>query len=234
MIHSANYEDNEEYTYFDENLTITLGYPIKNCLNVVVDVLRASSTIVTAMANGVDEIIFIDSKRDLLGLKKDGFLLVGEYKGLKLQKFDVGNSPVDLMDAIYNGGYKKVALKTTNTTKKLANMKEDTFIFASTLNISATIDFLSNIDKGVKINLMAVGGRNGFTEDLSVVLSLYSFLNDGIDINHEFLKNCILKSKNARYLSSIGYSKDIEFISRIDLYDDIVPMMIDGIIRAVQ
>jgi phosphosulfolactate phosphohydrolase-like enzyme len=151
-----------------------------------------------------------------------------------LPKFDIGNSPVDLIDAISNGDYTKVALKTTNTTKRLANMKDETFIFSSTLNISATVDFLSNLDEKIKINLMAVGGRNGFTEDLSVVLSLYAILNDDIDINYGFLKDCIFNSKNARYLSSIGYSKDIEFIiSKINTYD-VVPMMVDGVIKPVQ
>jgi len=237
VIHSADYKKNEKDDYYDnynDNLSITIGHPKKNRLNVVVDVLRASSTIITALANGIDEIIFLDNDKDLLKLKKDGFLLVGEYKGLKLPKFDIGNSPVDLINAIGNGDYTKVALKTTNTTRRLANMNDETFIFSSTLNISATVDFLSNLDEKIKINLMAVGGRNGFTEDLSVVLSLYAILNDDIDINYGFLKDCIFNSKNARYLSSIGYSKDIEFIiSKINTYD-VVPMMVDGVIKPVQ
>jgi len=220
VIHSADYDD---------NLSITIGYPKKNRLNVIVDVLRASSTIITALANEIDEIIFLDNEKDLLKLKNEGFLLVGEYKGLKLPKFDINNSPVELLDAISKGNYTKIALKTTNTTKKLANTG-GIFIFSSTLNMFATVDLLSSLYKDVKINLMAVGGRNGFTEDLSLVFSIYAFLNDDISINYEFLKDCLSNSKNARYLSSIGYLKDIEFISNINMYD-IVPIMVNGVIK---
>lgn len=65
VIHSADYDD---------NLSITIGYPKKNRLNVIVDVLRASSTIITALANEIDEIIFLDNEKDLLKLKNEGFL----------------------------------------------------------------------------------------------------------------------------------------------------------------
>lgn len=227
MTPSASYK---KKGYYDENLSITIGRPKKNRLNVVVDVLRASSTIITALANGIEEIILLNDEKDLLKLKNKGFLLVGEYKGLKLPNFDIGNSPVELLKTINKKDYAKIALKTTNTTKKLVSMTNETFIFSSTLNISATRDFLSSLEESIKVNLMAVGGRNGVTEDLSLVFSLYAFLNDGIEINHEILKDCLINSKNARYLSSIGYSKDIEFISKVDTYE-IVPIMRQGAIK---
>jgi 2-phosphosulfolactate phosphatase len=64
---------------------------------VVVDVLRASSTIITALANGVAEVVPTNSKKDAFRLKKQGYVIAGEQYGVKLAGFDLGNSPTELL-----------------------------------------------------------------------------------------------------------------------------------------
>ena len=195
-------------------------------LNVVIDVLRASSTIVTALASGVTEIVPIGTEEAALELKKEGYTIAGEYEGIKLPKFDIGNSPVELLEEIERSKIEKLALKTTNTTERLIEMKDA--LICSSLNLTAIKNTLNKKDKNT--NIIAMGSEHGITEDLAVAFSLYANLNDGLKIKRDFLRECIFKSNTAKHLIKLGYGSDVEFVSNIDKYD-VVPMMRKGIIR---
>lgn len=82
--------------------TLFIPEEIKNIklagkLVVMIDVLRASSTIVTALANGCRGFIPVLSpdqvKEKAQQFKKEGVLLGGEREGRKIEGFDLGNSP---------------------------------------------------------------------------------------------------------------------------------------------
>lgn len=191
---------------------------------VLIDTLRASSTIVTALANGVEEVIPIDKKEDAIELKKKGYTLAGEHMGARIPGYDIGNSPPDLLDYIKKSKIKKLALKTTNTTETLNKIKNA--IICSSLNLTA----VRNALRGRNAVFLAVGSRHGTTEDLAVAFALYANLNDGLEINSEFLKKCIIGSNAAKHLTKLGYKKDIEFICQIDKYT-VVPTLKNGIIQ---
>jgi 2-phosphosulfolactate phosphatase len=190
---------------------------------VIIDVLRTSSTIVTAIANGIEEVIPLKCIDDGLRLKGE-YLLVGEYKGEKIPDFDIGNSPVELIKRIERGKIRKIALKSTNATDILIDVQSA--YICSSLNLSAVERRL----RGKKARIIVVGSENGFTEDISVALSLYSRLNDGIEMKKEFLYDCIKKCNTAKHLIELGYKEDLEFISEIDRYD-LVPVLKDGVIK---
>ncbi|HJH25221.1 MAG TPA: 2-phosphosulfolactate phosphatase [Methanophagales archaeon] len=193
---------------------------------VVIDVLRASSTIVTALANGVKEVIPVNRGEKAFGLRKEGYILAGEHKGVKLPNFDLGNSPVELLRYIEQSNIGKIALKTTNSTEILS--KIESALICSSLNLTAIKHELE--DKGNSANLLVVGSEHGITEDLAVAMALYSSLNDGLEINKAYLKECISRCNTAKYLIKIGYKKDVEFVSQIDKYD-VVPVLREGVIR---
>lgn len=194
-------------------------------IQVVIDVLRASSTIVTALANGVEEVIPVNSEEMVFKLRKEGYVLAGEHNGAKLPDFDLGNSPVELLEYIEQSNIEKIALKTTNTTEILTEIKNA--LICSSLNLTAVKHRLEDRDKGA--NLLVVGSRRGITEDLAVAAALYSSLNDGLEINKAFLKECISRCNTAKYLDKIGYKHDVEFVSQIDKYDAI-PILRGGVI----
>ena len=226
------------------NYRISIGRFKRDELNVIIDVLRASSTIVTALASGIREIVPIGTEEAALELKKEGYTIAGEYKGIKLPKFDIGNSPVELLKEIERSKIERLALKTTNTTGKLMEMKDA--LICSSLNLTAIKNvlknpkdswdikkrsFLNTLNKKDKnTNIIAVGSEHGITEDLAVAFSLYANLNDGIEIKRDFLRECIFKSNTAKHLIELGYESDVEFISKIDRYN-VVPVMRKGIIR---
>jgi len=192
---------------------------------VLIDVLRASSTIVTALANGVKEVIPVNSEGNAFGLRNKGYILAGEHNGVKLPHFDLGNSPVELLRYIEQSNIEKIALKTTNSTELLT--KIESALICSSLNLTAIKHELE--DKGTSANLLVVGGGRGITEDLAVAMALYSSLNDGLEINKAYLNECISRCNTAKYLCKIDYKKDVEFVSRIDKYD-VVPVLRGGVI----
>jgi 2-phosphosulfolactate phosphatase len=200
-------------------------------LNVVIDVLRASSTIVVALASGIREVVPIGTEEAALELKKEGYTIAGEYEGIKLPKFDIGNSPVELLKEIERSKIEKLALKTTNTTGRLMEMKDA--LICSSLNLTAVRNVLKNPKDSWNIknaNIIAVGSEHGITEDLAVAFSLYANLNDGLKIKRDFLRECIFKSNTAKHLIKLGYESDVEFVSKIDRYN-VVPVMRKGVIR---
>jgi 2-phosphosulfolactate phosphatase len=213
------------------NYRISIGRCKRDELNVVIDVLRASSTIVVALASGIREVVPIGTEEAALELKKEGYTIAGEYEGIKLPKFDIGNSPVELLKEIERSKIEKLALKTTNTTGRLMEMKDA--LICSSLNLTAVRNVLKNPKDSWNIknaNIIAVGSEHGITEDLAVAFSLYANLNDGLKIKRDFLRECIFKSNTAKHLIKLGYESDVEFVSKIDRYN-VVPVMRKGVIR---
>jgi len=88
---------------------------------VVVDALRASTTVITALANGAKAVIPAATAEDAVrlasNLEKDGVVLAGERKSLKIDGFAFGNSPREMTAAAVGG--KTIVLATTNGTPAL-------------------------------------------------------------------------------------------------------------------
>src|SRR5207244_11654263 len=74
---------------------------------VVIDALRATTTVITALANGAKAVIPAASSEEAVrlasNLEKDGVVLAGERKSVKIEGFALGNSPRELTDAAAAG-----------------------------------------------------------------------------------------------------------------------------------
>ena len=118
-------------------------FDAKNKNVVVIDILRATSTICTAIHHGALAIKPVNNTDEALILKGSGYLTAAERDGHKLDGFDMGNSPFECMNgAVLN---KKIALTTTNGTKCItaATIAGAANVLAgSFLNISAIAQFL--------------------------------------------------------------------------------------------
>jgi len=88
---------------------------------VVIDVLRATTTIVTALANGAKAVVPAATSEEAVrltaNLEKNGILLAGERKSLKIEGFQLGNSPREMTPEVVAG--KTIFLSTTNGTPAL-------------------------------------------------------------------------------------------------------------------
>ena len=110
-------------------------------LVVVLDVLRATSAICTAVEHGLKEIIPVATVEEARKLQSEGYLAAAERGGQIVDGFDMGNSPYSYMDPALKG--KSVVLTTTNGTKAI-NMAKDkeTVVIGSLNNLDALCEWL--------------------------------------------------------------------------------------------
>src|SRR5690606_33026791 len=109
------------------NITVYATYnsvqenKIKGKLAVVVDVLRATSTIITSLNNGCKEVIPVVEIEEAMELskncEKDEYLLAGERDALKIEGFDLSNSPSEYIRDVVED--KTIIFTTTNGTKAI-------------------------------------------------------------------------------------------------------------------
>ncbi len=123
---------------------------VKNKNVVVIDILRATSTICTAIHEGASSVRAVDSIDEALILRNQGYVIAGERNGHKIEGFDMGNSPFECMNGLLTD--KKLALTTTNGTKCItaAMIAGASHVIAgSFLNIDATANWLKTDNKAV-------------------------------------------------------------------------------------
>jgi 2-phosphosulfolactate phosphatase len=192
---------------------------------VIIDVLRASSTIVTALAHGVGEIRAVGSIEEALSLRRKKYAVAGERQCLPIPGFDLGNSPVELLRALKKHPINKMVLTTSNLTRVLVTCKK-AFI-CSSLNLAA----VSRLIADENVNIVAVGGPHGIVEDLGVALALMVKVQ-GVRLGKRLIQQMITQSPAAQHLVSIGYGDDVKFVCTVDRYD-VVPVYERGRVKAV-
>jgi 2-phosphosulfolactate phosphatase len=132
---------------------------------VIIDVLRASSSICMAIANGALEIIPVADVSEAKAYKEKGYLVAAERDGYVLDFADFGNSPFNFTKERVNG--KTIVYSTTNGTGiiKLASLSYKTVI-GSFINIGALTRWLIKEEKDVL--LFCAGWKNRFNIEDSV------------------------------------------------------------------
>jgi 2-phosphosulfolactate phosphatase len=129
---------------------------------VVIDVLRASSVICTALHNGAKAIIPVETLDEAFTLRSENCLLAGERQGFKPEGFDLGNSPLEYKPEIIAG--KDIILTTTNGTRAIKNSRDATeIIIASFLNLDALCSYL--LSQPLDVCIVCAGTENRFSLD---------------------------------------------------------------------
>lgn len=124
---------------------------------VVVDILRATSSICEAFRNGVEKIIPVGTVEETMEYKSKGFIVAAERDGIVLDFADFGNSPDNFSRELVSG--KSIAYSTTNGTKTIHVASScKSVIIGSFLNISAVCDWL--IDAGDDVVILCAGWKN--------------------------------------------------------------------------
>lgn len=128
-------------------------------LVVVLDVLRATSAICTAMEYGVGQIIPVATLEEARSFKEQGHIVAAERGGQIVEGFDMGNSPYSYMDPNLKG--KTVVLTTTNGTKAI-NMAKDksTVVVGALNNLDALCAWL--IDQERDVLVLGSGWKDKF------------------------------------------------------------------------
>jgi 2-phosphosulfolactate phosphatase len=111
-------------------------------LAVVVDVLRATSTICQALASGWPQIVCVSEIDDARALAGPGVALAGERGNVRIDGFDFGNSPREFSaEGSDPGGRSTLVLTTTNGTRLLLGAAErcEQVVVGSLLNLDAVV-----------------------------------------------------------------------------------------------
>lgn len=143
-------------------------YDISSSIVVIIDVLRATSTIATALHNGAKEIIPVDSVAECIKLGKQmDVITAGERDGQIAEGLQYGNTPFQYTPAFIKG--KTLVLTTTNGTRLLhMTLAANAYgiITGSFCNISAVCDYLSAQNKNVILACAAWKNRINIEDSL--------------------------------------------------------------------
>lgn len=227
---------------------------LSECLIVVIDVLRASSTITTALASGADRVIPVYNPKEAQERVKhypnEKALLCGERNGEKLAGFDLGNSPLEYKDSRIKG--KTILLTTTNGIRTIDMVKKaKSIIIGCFLNSRAVAEYC--ISYPGKVLIVCAGDRGNISlEDTvcagMIVDELYlNNINRNCEIEHynddlliasflcrEFgnnLSGMLEKSVWGKHLIAMGLKEDINFCAQKDIYRLIPVIMGDSIVN---
>ena len=210
---------------------------------VVTDILRATTTITFAVANGATAITPVLTPEDAFRLAADqpNALIGGERGGMKVDGFDLGNSPREYTQAVVSD--RQIALTTTNGTRTLqACRAAEQVLVGSFLNLRAIVNQLAQVEGEL---VLACSGREGgfCTEDTVFAGACVAALGETqrtdaaetADIlyqtHHEDLLGMLRNCYHGRSLASIGLGEDLEFCAQMNLVD-VVPYLVDGRIIA--
>ncbi len=229
---------------------------LRNTACVVFDVLRATSTFVTALHNGAKAVIPVAEISEALALrqKQPGVLLGGERDGVRIRAgqtgggdFDLGNSPREYTPEKVRG--KTIVSTTTNGTRALrACAGAQTVLAASFLNLSVTAKFIRQLQPG-QILLVCAGTRENMAdEDVLAAGALCEMLlrdsgrrtiSDSVKTARiawrkakSNLLEVVSEAENARRLLAIPELRDdVAFCLRQDVFHLAAVLGRDGVIR---
>ncbi|MEO8721637.1 MAG: 2-phosphosulfolactate phosphatase [Ginsengibacter sp.] len=203
-------------------------YDLSDSTVVIIDILRATSTIAAALYNGAKSVIPVDSVADCIKLGKQmEVITAGERDGKIAEGLQYGNTPLQYTAGFIKG--KTLVLTTTNGTRLLhlalaANAKG--IITGSFCNISSVCDYLINQNTNVILACAAWKNRVNI-EDTLFAGAVIHRIKEKFEINCDASKIAetlylqgegrlldFMKEQNASHyirLMNFGLEKDIQF-----------------------
>lgn len=197
---------------------------------IVIDVLRATSTIVTALSSGATSVVPAETVMDAKALQRPGDLLGGERFCRRIAGFDYGNSPAEYSADAVKG--RRVILTTTNGTRAIhKSTRAEHVLAASLLNAEACAKLALELRRDIVI--MCAGSHDEFAiEDglcAGMLLHHIRCLNGGIGIETDdfgtameslhadrrhHIEELLMSSSSGKRLIKLGQKQDIEFCAK--------------------
>lgn len=217
-------------------------YDLNGKTVVVIDILRATSTICTGLNNGIEHFLAVSKPEEALEAQKLGYIAAAERNAVKPDGFTLGNSPNEYINGELKG--KKIAITTTNGTRCI-NLSKDAqeIIIGSFLNLNSLAKYC--IAQKRDVVAFCAGWKNKFNlEDTLFAGALAHSLMSDFEINCDStlaaidlynsaksnLTEYIKKASHAKRFEKLGILKDIEFCMQISVYN-LVPKVIANKIR---
>ncbi len=219
-------------------------YDIENSIVVVIDILRATSSIVYGIDNGAKAIIPVAQVEDCLNYSKHGYLLAAERNGSVVEGYNFGNSPFSYTKEQVAG--KTVVLTTTNGTKALhmARSRAKQVVVGSFLNLHALSSWLKTQPHDVL--LLCAGWKDQFNlEDTlfagavvsEIRESFTEFDDSGVAaedlyrVAKDDLRTYISKSSHSHRLAALNIERDVQFCLQLNICEAIPVLIGDDLVR---
>jgi len=209
-------------------------------------VLRSSTSICAALIAGAKGVIPTDGPGEAGEMRSklggDITVLAGERNGVRIENFELGNSPSEFTEASVGGKF--VIMTTTNGTgifKKTA--KAELVLSGGLVNATKVVEKLAQSDKNVVIACSGSQGNFAIEDTLcgGVLIDLLSSksqkaekMNDAAIIalqlyqnNVSNLRGTIEKGEHGQYLASLGFKNDVSMATLIDSMP-VRPILKDG------
>jgi 2-phosphosulfolactate phosphatase len=213
----------------------------------VVDVLRATTSLVTMLENGLLRAIISDNIQQARTLALRNFsLLCGEVKARPPAGFDYGNSPAEFAGLSFKG--KSAVLFTTNGTRALTTAAEAPFVLAAALvNRRAAAQRLvaeaanrrldiavvcAGVERGTAFSLEDTAAAGAIVEAameedaaLAMTDSSWAALHLWRWYRGDAMR-VFRQSKHGRALRELGFDADLAYAAQLDIYES-VPLLYD-------
>ena len=219
-------------------------YHLENSIVVVIDVLRATSSITYGLDNGAEAIIPVSKVEDCLEYKDSGYLLAAERNGEVVAGYDFGNSPFSYTTEKVKG--KTIVLTTTNGTKAMRMAQQSAFmvVVGSFLNLEALCSWLKSQDKDVL--LLCAGWKDQFNleDTLFAGAVVRELRNDFIHFDDASvaaedmyglakadLREYLRKSSHSHRLEQLNIEEDVKFCLHLNVCKTIPVLVDDKLIK---
>lgn len=213
---------------------------------IVVDILRATTTIVTALVHGAKAVIPASASDEAVriaqSLERGSVLLAGERRFEPISGFDLGNSPREMVPEVVAG--KTLVMSTTNGTPAIQTAEDGApVLIGAAVNFSAVVARAAPLfaEHG-EISILCAGREKGFALEDAYTAGRFAHalipqterrkaeLNDAAIAALELIKRygdrwkrAVSASTAARDLAAKGYKEDVHAATEADRFD-VVPV----------
>ena len=217
---------------------------------VVIDVLRASSTIITALSNGAKEIVPVGTVEFAVKVSGGIFggqtLLGGERNTKKIEGFALGNSPSEYTKEIVSG--KSIVFYSTNGSRAIVKAKYSTNLFVCSFNNLKTVaKHIKMLDQDVII--LCAGNNNLFSLEDSVcagmlaseliagnkIIELTDASTAALTLFKSFGKNIfkmLSETDHGQLLINNGFEEDLKACAALDS-TDVIPFYAGNVLKVL-
>lgn len=217
-------------------VSLSLERSFSRDISIMVDVLRASTTITIALEKIPYIIPTLEIEDALTMAPEHQAFLAGERGGATIEGFDTGNSPLEIQKL----SGKTLIITTSNGTRILEKIKGRALI-GSFINAQAVAQKASSIAVDhIEVVMAGVRGRFAIEDFLGAGEIISHLQNHELDEqaqsallavqNPELVDQHVKNSRSALNLRKLGFGEDVEFCLQREI-SQIVPQFKDGIIR---
>jgi len=212
--------------------------PVHFCMNktaIVIDVLRATTTIVTALCNGARSVIPVSEVEEAVELSRnfspEDRVLAGERECIQIDGFDLSNSPLEFTGDRVKG--KTVFLTTTNGTRAIQGTQATQTLIGAMVNASTTGRFLAGQDRDAVLICAGTLGHFSMEDTLAAGAIIHAArkADSNVEMDDFSLASLILyeqydtqkgmhellgQTQHYRRLKGLGFSKDLDLCLKRD------------------